>query len=213
MLRVLLTKREACTRGPRIALATTLLLGSALGAPRAEQPFPIQTPGEIQQSNGTWQVPGQIEQPKGTWQTPGAIQVPKGIQAIKQVSAKCQQRLAVGADALFDFDKSDLNPDAEKTLGVLGPMILKFGHHPSSVEGHTDSIGSDEYNQRLSERRAQTVKSWLVAHNYLSASTHTTGYGRTRPVAPNTKPDGSDNPQGRQQNRRVEVVIEDTCRP
>ena len=106
-----------------------------------------------------WQVPGEIQQPKGPWQKPGEIQVPKGIQAVKREDAGCQHRLDVVADALFAFNKSDLNPDAEETLSALGPEITKLGNHPATIEGHTDSIGSADYNQRLSERRADAVKS------------------------------------------------------
>lgn len=188
----------------RYAIATalaTVLIGSLSGWSRA---------GEIQQPKGNWQVPGEIQQPQGPWQTPGAIQVPKGIQAIKREDVGCQHRLNVGADALFAFDKSDLSSDAEETLSALGPEIAKLGNHPVTIEGHTDSIGSAEYNQRLSERRADAVKTWLAGHNFLLESTPTKGYGKDRPLAPNTNPDGSDNPEGRQKNRRVEVVI-DSC--
>jgi len=160
---------------------------------------------------GTWQVPGEIQQPKGPWQKPGDIQVPKGIQAIKFETAGCQRRLEVGADALFAFNQSNLSSDAEETLTALGPEVAKLGHHPTIVEGHTDSIGGADYNQRLSEQRASAVKDWMVSHNYLPDSTPIKGYGKTRPVAPNTNADGSDNPAGRQKNRRVEVVV-DSCR-
>jgi outer membrane protein OmpA-like peptidoglycan-associated protein len=81
------------------------------------------------------------------------------------------------------------------------------GQHPMIIEGHTDAIGSDAHNQRLSEQRAEAVRAWLTAHGYVPASTPVKGYGKRRPVAPNTNPNGSDNPAGRQQNRRVEVVI------
>jgi len=158
-----------------------------------------------------WQAPGEIQQPKGPWQKPGDIQVPKGIEAIKFEATGCEHRLDVVADALFAFDKSDLNPDAEQTLAALGPEVTKLGKHPAMVEGHTDSIGAADYNQRLSERRAEAVKDWLVTHDYLPDSTPIKGYGKTRPVAPNTNADGSDNPAGRQKNRRVEVVV-DSCR-
>jgi outer membrane protein OmpA-like peptidoglycan-associated protein len=167
--------------------------------------------GEIEEPHGKWQVPGQIQQPKGVWQTPGAIQVPKGIQAIKQESSHCQSRIEVGADALFNFNESDLRSDAKQTLEVLGPAIRRYGAHPLEIDGHTDSIGSLSYNQRLSEARAQTVKDWLVKHGYVPASTPIKGYGKTRPIAPNTKLDGSDDPAGRQKNRRVEIVI-NTCK-
>jgi outer membrane protein OmpA-like peptidoglycan-associated protein len=177
---------------------------------KIQQPGPIQKPGEIQQPKGTWQKPGEIQQPKGKWQTPGEIQVPRGIQAIKSQNEKCQQRLSVVADALFEFDKATLNAQAEETLRALLPMLTKAGKHPISIEGHTDAIGAADYNQRLSEKRAQAVKDWLVAQQAVPASTAIKGFGKTRPVAPNANPDGSDNQAGRQKNRRVEVVI-DTC--
>ncbi|HXO29113.1 MAG TPA: OmpA family protein [Thermoanaerobaculia bacterium] len=169
-----------------------------------------QQPGQIQQPTGTWQKPGEIQQPKGTWQKPGEIQVPKGIQAIQAHESGCEQRLTTVADALFEFDKATLGADAEQTLAVLGPQIAQRGEHPIVIEGHTDSIGSDAHNQRLSEQRAAAVRAWLAAHGFVPASTPIKGYGKTRPVAANTNPDGSDNPAGRQRNRRVEVVIK-TC--
>jgi outer membrane protein OmpA-like peptidoglycan-associated protein len=147
----------------------------------------------------------------GAIQTPGAIQIPRGIKAIKQSdTTNCEHRYVVGADALFDFDKAFFNPRAEVTLKALGPLLTKEGKHLITVEGHTDSIGSVEYNQDLSERRANAVQYWLVDHKFVNAAT-VTGYGRNRPVAPNTKKDGSDNPPGRQLNRRVEVVV-DRCK-
>jgi outer membrane protein OmpA-like peptidoglycan-associated protein len=166
--------------------------------------------GAIQQPSGNWQTPGQIQQPKGTWQKPGDIQVPRGIQAIHAEQSKCEERLTTVADALFDFDKATLNPDAEQTLAVLGPQIAQRGKHPIVIEGHTDAIGSDARNLALSEQRAAAVRGWLAANGYVPASTPIQGYGKKHPVAPNTKPDGSDDPAGRQKNRRVEVVIK-TC--
>jgi len=159
----------------------------------------------IAAAQGTWQKPGEIQQPKGPWQVPGQIQVPKGIQAIRTQEDKCQRRLIVGADALFDFDKAELTPAALETLNALGPMIRKSGKHPVTVEGHTDSVGSSAYNQELSERRAQAVRDWLATQGYVdTVALSTKGYGKIRPVAPNTTA------EGRQKNRRVEIVI-DTC--
>ena len=165
---------------------------------------------EIQKPKSTWQTPGEIQQPKGPWQTPGAIQVPKGIQAIHSEAGKCTQRFLVGSDALFEFDKSTLTADAEETLKALVPLLAKAGKHPATVEGHTDSKGAEAYNQTLSEKRALTVKDWLASHGALPASTPVKGWGKRKPVASNTKPDGSDDPAARQKNRRVEVVL-DLC--
>lgn len=160
---------------------------------------------------GPWQTPGTFHTPSGPWQSPGAIQVPKGIQAIKQSQSTCADHFAVSADALFAFDSSALSSDADKTLTVLGPLIAKqAAHHPVVVNGYTDAIGSDGYNLALSDRRAQAVRDWLAARAYLPNSTAIKGYGKADPVAPNANPDGSDDPQGRAKNRRVDVVV-DTC--
>jgi len=158
---------------------------------------------QIEQPKGPWQTPGAIQQPKGPWQ------VPKGIQAIKTTTAPCGKKYTVNADALFAFDKYTLSPDAEKTLGVLGPM-LKKSSGPIHIDGYTDSIGSAAYNVTLSEERAKTVRDWLASHGYIAASTPYAGHGKTDPVAPNTNSDGSDNPAGRAKNRRVEITV-GTC--
>ena len=185
----------------RAAVAGAVLL--ALASPAIAQQ-------EIQKPRNTWQTPKEIQQPKGTWQQPGEIQVPKGIQAIRTEEERCAKRFLVGADALFEFDKATLTPDAEETLEALVPLLVNAGKHPVSVEGHTDAKGSDAYNQTLSEKRAVAVKAWLVTHGAVPAGATTKGWGKQRPVAPNTRPDGSDDPAGRQKNRRVEVVL-DLC--
>src|SRR5262249_33322944 len=149
--------------------------------------------------------------PKGPWQVPGEIQVPKGIQAVRATTlSRCEQRLSVVADALFDFDKANLRADAEETLAAPAPEIAKLGGKPSRLEGHTHAKGSDAHNLRVSEARAGTVREWLAGHGVVPAATPIKGFGKTRPVAPNTTADGKDDPQGRQKNRRVEVVF-DTC--
>lgn len=188
----------------RTGLTTVALL--VLTLPAAAQQ-------EIQKPKDNWQKPGEIQKPRDTWQTPGEIQVPKGIQAIRTEETKCTKRFSVGADALFEFDKATLTPDAEETLNALVPLLSKDGRQapPATIEGHTDGKGSDAYNQALSEKRAQTVKDWLVVKDVLPATTPIQGWGKRRPVAPNAKPDGSDDPAGRQKNRRVEVVL-DLCK-
>ena len=186
------------------------LYAAALLALTAPGTAPAAGQHEIQKPRDTWQQPKEIQQPKGTWQQPGEIQVPKGIQAIRSQDEKCAKRFLVGADALFEFDKATLTPDARETLDALVPLLAKAGKHPATVEGHTDAKGSDAYNQTLSEQRARAVKDWLVARGAVPAATPTKGWGERRPVAPNARPDGSDDPAGRQKNRRVEVVL-DLC--
>ena len=76
------------------------------------------------------------------------------------------------------------------------------------IDGYTDAIGGSEYNQKLSEGRANSVKQWLTTQGGISAvAQQTRGFGKAHPVAPNIRPDGSDNPEGRAKNRRVEVII------
>jgi outer membrane protein OmpA-like peptidoglycan-associated protein len=163
-------------------------------------------PGEVRRPAGNWQTPGEIQQPKGTWQTPGEIQQPGEIQRVEE---RCRRRLVVAADALFAFDQAALSAQAEKTLAALGPQ-LAGAEGNVTVEGHTDAKGSDEYNRALSERRARAVRDWLAARGHLPASAAIAGYGESKPIAANRRPDGSDDPEGREKNRRVEVVVE-TC--
>jgi len=118
-------------------------------------------------------------------------------------------RIELAADVLFDFDKADIRPSAEKTLRQAAEIIRARAAGTVRVEGHTDSKGADAYNQRLSEQRANAVRAWLVNKGGLSGLTFATrGFGAKQPVAPNTKSDGSDDPDGRQRNRRVEIVIQ-----
>lgn len=102
---------------------------------------------------------------------------------------------------LFDFDSSAIRPDAEHALNDVAQVIKAYPGRPVRIEGHTDSIASDDYNLSLSKRRAQSVMDWLAAHEVERARLSSVGMGETRPVAPN------DSAAGRQQNRRVEVVI------
>lgn len=192
---------DRTVRPPVLAalLAGALLLVPAAAGAQAE-------PGEVRQPQGTWQTPGEIQEPRGSWQTPGEIQQPGEIQRVEE---RCRRRLVVAADTLFAFDRADLGPRAEATLAALGPQLA--GEKGTvTVEGHTDAKGTPEYNRGLSERRARAVRDWLAGHGHLPAASPIVGYGEDRPIAPNRKADGSDDPDGRQKNRRVEVVVE-TC--
>jgi outer membrane protein OmpA-like peptidoglycan-associated protein len=109
---------------------------------------------------------------------------------------------------LFDFDKADIRPDGRPVLAKIAKVVAYYAGAPVRIEGHTDAVGTPAYNQDLSNRRANAVKDWLVTQEGVAAGRlQASGLGETRPVAPNQNPDGSDNPAGRQQNRRVEVVI------
>jgi outer membrane protein OmpA-like peptidoglycan-associated protein len=117
-------------------------------------------------------------------------------------------RIELAADVLFDFDKADVRKDARDALKQVGDIIKEKAKGTVRIEGHTDSKGSDAYNQKLSERRANSVRDWLVKNEGLkNVRFSTTGFGAKNPTVSNTAPDGSDDPAGRQKNRRVEIVI------
>lgn len=118
-------------------------------------------------------------------------------------------QINLSADVLFDFDKADLKPEADTELQKIADVIRQKGKGVILITGYTDSKGSDAYNQRLSWARAEAVKTWLIA-NGLQKNYQTEGKGAANPVAPNTNADGSDNPEGRAQNRRVEIVVNKT---
>jgi outer membrane protein OmpA-like peptidoglycan-associated protein len=112
-------------------------------------------------------------------------------------------------DVLFQFGKADLTGDARAKVQSISEVLNSQAQgRRVSVEGHTDSIGSDAYNQRLSEQRAGSVAGALESDGVSSQRVTAKGYGKRYPVAPNNNPDGTDNPAGRSKNRRVEVVIE-----
>jgi outer membrane protein OmpA-like peptidoglycan-associated protein len=116
-------------------------------------------------------------------------------------------RIELAADVLFEFDKATLLPKAEDTLKKAAGFVRERAAGVVQIEGHTDAKGDDAYNQRLSERRADSVRQWFVGHGLRDVQFSSRGLGETKPVAPNAKPDGSDDPEGRQKNRRVEIVI------
>jgi outer membrane protein OmpA-like peptidoglycan-associated protein len=117
-------------------------------------------------------------------------------------------RINLEGDVLFDFDKWDIRKEAEASLRKLAEIVKKYPKSEVLIEGHTDGKGSEEYNQNLSERRAASVKGWLVKKGGIEPNRmKTKGWGMAKPIAPNKRPDGSDNPEGRQKNRRVEIVV------
>jgi outer membrane protein OmpA-like peptidoglycan-associated protein len=112
-------------------------------------------------------------------------------------------------DVLFEFNSSRLTIDAQDKVSHIASVLKqRASERRISIEGHTDSIGSDSYNLALSEQRAQAVARELSADGVREKRLAARGFGEKYPVAPNTREDGSDNPSGRAKNRRVEVVIE-----
>jgi len=113
------------------------------------------------------------------------------------------------ADVLFAFDSATLSPAAQIALDSLVKQVNGTSG-TVAVQGNTDAIGSDAYNQTLSEQRAASVADALQQRLGGNFAFSSVGFGKTKPVAPNANPDGSDNPDGRAQNRRVDVEVTTT---
>ncbi len=131
--------------------------------------------------------------------------------ALKDLNAKeteTEFQIELSGDVLFNFDKWDIRPEAEEALKNVAEVINAIESSKVKISGHTDSKGADDYNQQLSEKRAESVKKWLIENTEVDSEIfEISGYGESKPVEPNTNPDGSDNPEGRQKNRRVEIVV------
>jgi outer membrane protein OmpA-like peptidoglycan-associated protein len=105
------------------------------------------------------------------------------------------------SDVLFDTGKYTLKPEARERLAKVAGVVLAYPGLKLEIEGHTDSVGSDGYNQTLSENRAAAVRDFLAQQGVSSANMTAKGFGKTRPIASN------DTAAGRQRNRRVELVV------
>jgi OOP family OmpA-OmpF porin len=119
--------------------------------------------------------------------------------AAKPAPASVRQAIVIQADALFDFDKSVVRPDGKKNIDDAMAKLAGVDVEMVIATGHTDSVGTDAYNQKLSERRAAAVKEYLVSKGIPASKITTLGKGESQPVATNkTK-------EGRQKNRRVDI--------
>ena len=105
------------------------------------------------------------------------------------------------SDVLFDTGSYTLKPGAREMLAKISGIVLAHPGLNLQIEGHTDSVGSDEFNRQLSERRADSVRDFLAQQGVPASSITARGFGKTQPVATN------DTPEGRQRNRRVEIVV------
>ena len=104
-------------------------------------------------------------------------------------------------DVLFDFGKYDLRPEAREKLAKLSGIVLAHSGLTLAVEGHTDNVGSDEVNQKLSEQRAESVRNYLIEQGLAQPNVTAQGFGKSTPVVDNLTP------ANRQKNRRVEIVV------
>ncbi len=149
---------------------------------------------------------------EGDWRRAGTVRVSGDTEQILvdlgAVTAEDRIQLTLGEDVLFDFDSDAIRSDAAANLGKVAQVIRTRSVGDVYVMGHTDSIGSADYNKKLSRRRAVAVMSWLNRNEGIPADAMVgVGMGATRPIAHNTNPDGSDNPEGRARNRRVEIQM------
>ena len=119
--------------------------------------------------------------------------------AARPAPASVRQAVVIQADALFDFDKSVVRPDGRKSIDDALAKLRGVDLELVIATGHTDSRGTDAYNQKLSERRAAAVKDYLVSKGIPASKITTIGKGETQPVATNKTA------AGRQKNRRVDI--------
>ena len=159
----------------------------------------------INNGDGTAQVNGQkvTDAPK----VDKAAKLGKfpAVESLKPVES-CGTLITLEDGVLFDFGKSEIRSDASQTLKKLADVLNNAKVPTAHIYGHTDSISDEVFNQQLSEARANAVSGELKKDG-ITATMDATGYGESKPVAPNENADGSDNPAGRALNRRVEIFI------
>jgi OOP family OmpA-OmpF porin len=109
----------------------------------------------------------------------------------------------------FDFDRANIKPEFEPVLDEAARILDENPTVRVTIEGHTDSIGTEAYNLRLSQRRANAVVRYLVSKGIAADRLEAVGKGESEPVAPNMLPDGRDNPEGRALNRRAELKVQE----
>jgi outer membrane protein OmpA-like peptidoglycan-associated protein len=117
--------------------------------------------------------------------------------------------IEIPADILFDFGSAEIRPRAESSLASAAEILRKRGVGSATIEGHTDSKGAAQYNIKLSEQRAEAARNWFLQQGRLTTTKFVIrGFGASKPVESNSRADGSDNPEGRQKNRRVVIVFD-----
>lgn len=188
-------------RGDIVSIGFQMALGAKPMPVEATTAAPPPPPQKVQPKDSDGD--GVIDQWDQCANTPANTAVDNHGCPVKTSSNQGSSPLVIRG-LLFGFDSDHLSSQNKSVLdGALDQ--LTSSNSSFDVNGNTDSKGSKAYNKRLSIERAETVKNYLVDHGVDAARLQTHGFGATRPVAPNTKPDGSDNPAGRAKNRRVEI--------
>jgi len=153
---------------------------------------------------------GPITEPRGAAHEPAGPPAAKGAAAITQQQEKCSTRLIVNADALFQPHRWTLNHDASETLDVLGPMIVKTGNHPARILVETDSAELDSENRDVSQRRALTVRTWLVNHRFIAGGTQMEAVGSKSTNTARNEAQSAEPVREPSKNGTVNVLV-DTC--
>ena len=170
---------ELCWRDGVWTPATALAGCDGAPAPMAPAPAPVPAPAS----------------------PPAAAPAPAPAPAAAVVAAPTSEKVTFAADAFFDFDKSVLKPEGRAKLDDLTSKMGGLNLEVIIAVGHTDSVGSDAYNQKLSIRRSEAVKAYLVSKGVEKNRVYTEGKGEKQPVADNKTA------EGRAKNRRVEIEV------
>ena len=181
------TLRSVGLSGAAIALA--VLVGCATTEEPKPAPAPVPAPATP--------APAPAPAPKPAPKPEAPKPAPKPV----------AEKVTLAADVLFDFDKSVIKPDGKNKLDDLAQKVRAINLEVVIAIGHADSIGSDAYNQKLSVRRAESVKAYLVSKGVEPNRIYTEGKGEKQPVASNKSKDG------RAKNRRVEIEVIGTRKP
>ncbi len=177
-------------------LLASILLAGCVSTAKQAPPDAVATPAPaaaaVADSDGDG-VPDDQDACPGT--PPGATVDHKGCEIVERLDS-----------TYFEYDSAALTASAMTALDRVASQILDIPDRKFEVAGHTDAKGTDEYNNRLGQRRAISVYEYLTRQGVPDARLVVRSYGETQPIAPNTQADGSDNPEGRALNRRVEIV-------
>lgn len=146
-----------------------------------------------------------------------AQNVPISTQQLKQVDTLYRQdayliayeinKPVILPNILYDFDKATLRPRSKRVLDTIVQLLNDNPKMVVRISSHTDSKGTNSYNKDLSQRRAQSCVDYLISKGIPASRMEAKGYGETKPIVSNTHPDGSDNPEGRQLNRRTDFTV------
>ena len=171
--------------------AAAVALAVLVGCATTEEPKPAPAPAPAPATPAPAPAPAPAPKPE----------------APKPPPAPVAQKVTLAADVLFDFDKSVIKPDGKSKLDDLSQKVRAINLEVVIAIGHADWIGSDAYNQKLSVRRAESVKAYLVSKGVEPNRIYTEGKGEKQPVASNKSKDG------RAKNRRVEIEVIGTRKP